>query len=322
MYLCGVKRLRDMKISYLYYTLLNKPFFVDLRRIEAQAVLIDKFLEHDTVGMDGSTLSERTPVPRVLAGSDQGGPYTEASESQTATGNFGKAPEGSVAVVTLRGDMLKEGTMCSYGTEELAAVIREAADAKNIIGTRLDIDSGGGAVDAIAPMLQAIAYSQAKGKPVVASCDLCASAAYYVACQCNRIVADNSLSAEFGSIGVMMQFPDYAKYYEQKGIKIHTIYSNLSDWKNAPFEAARRGDYASIKAEQLDPLARQFQEAVKAHRQQLDQSVDGILNGRMFYAADALKYGLIDQVGTADDATQLVRRLAASMQLERYASSL
>ena len=120
----------------------------------------------------------------------------------------------------------------------------------------------------------------------------------------------------------MMQFPDYAKYYEQKGIKIHTIYSNLSDWKNAPFEAARRGDYASIKAEQLDPLARQFQEAVKARRQQLDQSVDGILNGRMFYAADALKYGLIDQVGTADDATQLVRRLAASMQLERYVSSL
>lgn len=310
-----------MQFSTLYYTLLNKPFFIDVRRIEAQAVLIDKFLEHDVADMNDRKLSDSKPLPRMVSDQGSAAGALAGSPGET-TGDFAKAPKDSVAVIPLRGDMMKEGTMCSYGTEEIAAVIREAADARNIIGIRLDIDSGGGAVDAIAPMLQAIAYSQAKGKPVVASCDLCASAAYYVACQCNRIVADNSLSAEFGSIGVMMQFPDYAKYYEQKGIKIHTIYSNLSDWKNAPFEAARRGDYASIKAEQLDPLARQFQEAVKAHRQQLDQSVDGILNGRMFYAADALKYGLIDQVGTADDATQLVRQLAASMQLERYVSSL
>ncbi len=305
-----------MQFSTLYYTLLNKPFFIDVRRIEAQAVLIDKFLEHDIEGMNGEKLSAKTPIlhQHILI-SDQGA-------AQTVTGDFGKAPEGSVAVIQLRGDMIKEGTMCSYGTEEIAAVIREAADARNIVGARLDIDSGGGAVDAIAPMLQAIAYCQAAGKPVVASCDLCASAAYYVACQCDRIVADNSLSAEFGSIGVMMQFPDYAKYYEQKGIKIHTIYSDLSDWKNAPFEAARKGDYKSIREEQLNPLARQFQQAVKSARKQLDLSVDGILNGRMFYAADALKYGLIDQVGTAAEATELVRQLSADRRLQAYSSGL
>lgn len=305
-----------MQFSTLYYTLLNKPFFIDVRRIEAQAVLIEKFLEHDIEGMNGEKLSDTTPIPRCFAlASDQ-------RSAQTVTDDFGKAPKDSVAVIRLRGDMMKEGTMCSYGTEEIAAVIREAAASRNIVGIRLDIDSGGGAVDAIAPMLQAIAYSQAQGKPVVACCDLCASAAYYVATQCDRIVADNSLSAEFGSIGVMMQFPDYAKYYEQHGIKIHTIYSNLSEWKNAPFEAARKGEYASIQAEQLDPLARQFQEAVKARRQQLDLKVDGILSGRMFYAADALKYGLIDQVGTTSDATELVRRLAADVKIRSYYSDL
>ena len=305
-----------MQFSTLYYTLLNKPFFIDLRRIDAQAVLIEKFLEHDIEGMNGEKLSDTTPIPHcsVLA-SDQ-------RSSQTVTDDFGKAPKDSVAVIRLRGDMMKEGTMCSYGTEEIAAVIREAAASRNIVGIRLDIDSGGGAIDAIPPMLQAIAYSQGQGKPVVACCDLCASAAYYVATQCDRIVADNSLSAEFGSIGVMIRFPDYAKYYEQQGIKIHTIYSNLSEWKNAPFEAARRGDYASIKAEQLDPLARKFQEAVKARRQQLDLEVDGILSGRMFFAADALKYGLIDQVGTASDATELVRRLAADAKIRSYYSDL
>ena len=297
-----------MAFSTLYYTILNKPFFIDVRRIDAHAVLIDKFLEHDITGMSGKKFSDSQPLPRMTT-------------TMQAEGNqFAKAPKDSVAVIPLRGDMLKEGTMCSYGTEEIAAVIREAADAKNIIGVRLDIDSGGGAVDAIAPMLEAISYSQSKGKPVVACCDLCASAAYYVACHCDRIMADNGISAEFGSIGVMMQFPDYAKYYEEKGIKIHTIYSNLSSYKNAPFEAARKGEYASIKQEQLDPLARQFQEAVKQRRQNLKTDVEGILSGRMFYAKDALNNGLIDQIGTASEASDLVRRLHASAQLDQFSS--
>lgn len=299
-----------MAFSTLYYTILNKPFFIDVRRIDAHAVLIDKFLSHDITGMDAMKLSDKTPIAR------------QVSAGHAQDNQFAKAPKDSVAVIPLRGDILKEGTMCSYGTEEIAAVIREAADAKNIIGIRLDIDSGGGAVDAIAPMLEAISFSQQKGKPVVACCDLCASAAYYVACHCNRIVANNTISAEFGSIGVMMQFPDYAKYYEERGIKIHTIYSNLSTYKNAPFEAARKGEYTSIKEEQLDPLARQFQEAVKTHRQQLDQKIDGILAGRMFYAKDALKHGLIDQIGTEQEATDLVRRLAADMALKQYTASL
>lgn len=306
-----------MAFSTLYYTILNKPFFIDVRRIDAQAVLIDKFLEHDIEGFSGKKLSDTTPIGRAFIAlrhaSDQGA---------TASGDFSKAPEGSVAVIPLKGDMMKEGTMCSYGTEELAAVVREAADAKNIIGIRLDIDSGGGAVDAIPPMLDAIAYCQSKDKPVVAACDLCASAAYYVASHCNSIVAVNDISAEFGSIGVMMQFPDYAKYYEQKGIKIHTIYSDLSDYKNAPFEAARKGDYKSIKEEMLNPLARQFQEAVKSHRKDLKQDIDGILNGRVFYARQALEYGLIDQIGTTESATEKVRQLSAQMQLTQYAASL
>jgi len=318
-----------MAFSTLYYTILNKPFFIDLRRIDAQAVLIDKFLSHDTADMSADRLSDRRPMEvGVVADvtspdpSCRRGAYTVQARSMGKGGTFDDVPEGSVAVIALKGDMMKEGTYCSYGTEEVAAAIREAAASENIIGIRLDIDSGGGAVDAIAPMLDAITFSQSMQKPVVASCDLCASAAYYVACHCDEIVADNAISAEFGSIGVMMQFPDYAKYYEQKGIKVHTIYSDLSTYKNAPFEAALKGDYKSIKEEQLNPLAREFQQAVRLHRPNLDEKVDGILSGRMFYAADARKYGLIDAIGSSDTATAEVRRLSAQMQLTQYAASL
>ena len=309
-----------MTLSVLYYTLLNKAFFVDLRRIDAQAVLIDKFLSHDMTGYDGTKLSDRKPLKACyVAASD-----TPGHESATVamTDSYANAPAGSVAVIPLQGDMMKYGTMCSYGTEELAVKMREAADADTIDGIRLDIDSGGGCIDAIAPLLDAISYCHIKGKAVVALCDLCASAAYYVACHCDLVAAGNNVSAEFGSIGVMTQLVDYAKYYEQHGIKVHRIYSDLSSYKNEPFEAALKGDFKSVKNETLNPLARQFQEAVKRQRgERLDNDAEGLLQGRMFFAADAIKVGLADRICTASDATELVRRLSAERQLAAYVRS-
>ena len=80
-------------------------------------------------------------------------------------------------------------------------------------------------------------------------------------------------------------------------------------------------DVAEVPAA-VGQLAREFQQAVKSHRPNLDDKVDGILNGRMFFAKDALKYGLIDAIGNRDAATEEVRRLAASMSLKEYAANL
>lgn len=297
-----------MNISKLYYSILNKPFFIDMRRIEERATLIDALLTHKMA----ADFEEKGKLEAKVA----------ASGGTAVSGTFDKAPEDSVAVIPLVGDMLKYDTFCAYGTESIAALMREAADSDRITGIVLSIDSGGGAVDAVPPMLQAIDYARASGKSVVASCDLCASAAYYVACHCDEIVADNDISSEFGSIGVMVQFRDYAKYYEKEGIKTHTIYSNLSDYKNAPFEAALKGDYKAIKKEMLDPMARKFQEAVKSHRPDLKTDTEGILSGRMFYAQSAVEVGLIDKVGTFDTAVADARRLSADIKLKAYTGSM
>lgn len=120
----------------------------------------------------------------------------------------------------------------------------------------------------------------------------------------------------------MMSFPDYAKYYENAGIKVHTIYSNLSDYKNAPFEAARKGDYAAIRDEELDPLAREFQADVRQLRgNRLKPETEGLLRGRMFYAEDALKVGLIDSIGTLGQAVQRSREINAEMTINNYINS-
>lgn len=288
-------------------------FFLDLRQVEGLSVLAEKYLRHDVEDFSATPYSAEHPleVRKVLA-----------SAPQASAGGSGQ-PEGKViAIVPLRGTMIKYGTMCAYGSDEIAEAIDEAANDSQVSGIVLDIDSGGGAVDAIAPLIGAIQRAQSKGKPVVASCDLCASAAYYVACHCDEVMADNTISSEFGSIGVMMSFPDYAKYYEREGIKIHTIYSNLSNYKNQPFELAKEGKYDLIKSEQLDPLARKFQEAVRRCRgEKLDEKVEGILSGRVFFAEEALQNGLIDSIGSLEKAVGRCRALAAEASINDFIHS-
>ena len=80
-----------MAFSTLYYTILNKPFFIDVRRIDAQAVLIDKFLEHDITGMNGDKLSDKQPVARTVIAAD-------GMTACQGENSFAKAPKDSIAV--------------------------------------------------------------------------------------------------------------------------------------------------------------------------------------------------------------------------------
>lgn len=298
-----------MVFSHLYSAIARGKWFIAFREADVHLPFVQKLFTRGIDEGPGETLSDRQPMMAYYI------PRGTSAARKSAT--YSDAPEGSVAVIQLCGTMLKYGTYCSYGTTEVANQMIEAADAENIDAIILAIDSGGGAVDAIAPLVDAISYCHNKGKAVVAHCDLCASAAYYVACYCDSIVADNDISSEFGSIGVMMQFADYAKYYADHGIKVHTIYSSLSDYKNAPFEAAMKGEYKMIIDEELDPLAREFQAAVKSNRKTLVDT-EGLLRGRMFYARDAAAFGLIDDIGSLDFAVARAKELNAQATINEY----
>ncbi|WP_270611427.1 S49 family peptidase [Bacteroides intestinalis] len=302
-----------MAFSSLYSAVCRGKWFISFRDVEANLILVDKLLERGITKEDAEKRSDVEPIPVLLS--------TGGKEAKSGNG-FADAPKDSTAIIPIHGTLLKYGTYCSYGTTELADILRQAAESSNISSVLLDIDSGGGSVDSIAPLVDAIQYAQSKGKSVVAHCDLCASAAYYIASYCDEIIASNQISSEFGSIGVMMSFPDYAKYYEREGVKVHTIYSSLSDYKNAPFEMAKEGKYDMIREEELDPLARDFQENVKANRgNKLKLDTTGLVRGRMFYAKDAIAVGLADAIGTLDFAIQRAREIPREACINEYINS-
>lgn len=299
-----------MKYSHLISAVMNGKWFLRPQDAFANDAVIHKLLdrEYDSVS-DAKILSDSKPYMVILG----------SSKVAVRSSSFDNAPEESTAILSVGGTMLKYGTMCSYGTTEIAAAMIEAANHPKVGSIVVDYDSGGGSVDAIAPIIAAQNYARSKGKSIVACVDLCASAAYYSAIYCDEIVAGNDISSEIGSIGVMMSFWDWAKAKEEQGGKQHTIYSNHSGWKNLPFELALKGEYDQIKLEELDPLAKKFQDAVIQRRgDKLKQETEGILAGRMFFAETAKEVGLIDQVGSLDLAISRARELRNNMIVNNY----
>lgn len=241
--------------------------------------------------------------------------------SQSPNNGDSEIQENSIAIIPIHGTMLKNGTLCSYGTQEIADFMLDIASDKNVSGVILDIDSGGGAVDAVAPLLEAIQKIKNKlFKPVIAHCDLCASAAYWVACACDKIIAANNISAEFGSVGVMMSFVDVQPFYEKMGYKFHKINSSLSTEKNDAFYKALAGDYEKITKDELDPLAIMFREAVVSLRNGkfVADKDEANLKGKTYFAEKAKELGMIDSIGNRDSAISELIKLQSKYLVSNY----
>lgn len=302
-----------MQNSTLLSAILRGKWFIRESDAAAQAVLIAKLMNGGfSSEVDSRIYSETKPFSIML---DNG---HKIAANPTA---LQSAPSSSTAIIPLHGTMLKYGTMCNYGTEEIAAAVRNAANSPNINSIVIEAHSGGGAVDAIAPLLEEIKKANAL-KPVVACCDLTASAAYYALLPCAQIIASNNISAEFGSIGVVMTLMDMSAYYESMGVKQHTIYSSLSESKNQPFELAKAGNYDQIITQELDPLALHFQNAVRQYRgAKLLETTPGLLTGKMFFAEEATRVGLIDSVGSLDLAVAKAQDLTNTRLFQSYIHS-
>lgn len=231
--------------------------------------------------------------------------------SVTTVSDSGALPEKAkrVAIIPLHGTMTKYDNCGSYGTTFIAKRLREMADDENVIGIILDIDSPGGSSSAIPPMIEAISHAKAAGKPVYAHVDCCASAAYWVASQCDAIYMDNDLS-EVGSIGAMAVFIDSTAANPLTGEKTIVIYAEESPDKNFAYREALSGRYEAAKAE-LKPLVDQFRDAVVAGRPTIHKNQDGVLSGKMFLTADALRLNMADARKTLHETIDAVFALAS-----------
>jgi len=233
---------------------------------------------------------------------DGNGDYINRSENPNT-------PEGSIGVVLIAGPMVKYGSWYNWGSDELVFFAEQFDRDPNIIGQIWLLESGGGTMTSIAPYLE---FLKRKTKPVIGLADICASACLHVGVGTDKLYARNNISAMFGSIGVMTSIVDYTEYLKNLGIKEHVIYATQSSYKNKSSTEALKGNYEEFRKELLDPAAIQFQNFVKQSRPNLQTDVEGILEGKMFYAEAAEEYGIIDGIKDFEEAAEQVKFLAGA----------
>ena len=239
-------------------------------------------------------------------------PHAQLDEYQVAGyqlsgGSATRSPKGSkeprVIVVPLHTHMTKYETCETYGTTDIAAKMSALADDPSVVGFVLDIDSGGGAANAVPPMVAAIARARAAGKPVLAHVDACFSAAYWVASQCDAIFMDNEMSG-VGSIGAFAQFLD-DREDKQTGFKVVTVYAPQSSEKNLAYRDALDGKPEQMQKE-LSDLVELFHSAVRAGRPRLQADAPGVLTGATFAPRKAIEVGLADGCASLEECVENV----------------
>lgn len=231
-------------------------------------------------------------------------------------GNFTEEEDKeAVMVIPIRGMLTKYGSWWDYGTEDYADLIQEGLSNEQVKSIVLQIHTPGGTTHSVIPFENVLKKNHEK--KVVAMIDsLCMSAGMYIASLCDRVYAVDRM-AEVGSIGIMSQIVDNRKMYEEYGIQIITVIPPESKWKNRAFFEARDGKPDLLIKEELSPWAIHFQNIVKENRPELNQEVEGILEGRQFYAYDALKHGLIDAIMPMEELIDYLAKFEENEALKK-----
>ena len=214
-------------------------------------------------------------------------------------------PEGSVAVIPIRSEILKYDQPCGpRGSQSILTDVKSADQNPNIKSILLVVDSPGGQVTGTDLLADAISNSTT---PVVAYIEgMAASAAYWIISGASKIIASSDLD-RIGSIGTMLMVEDLKPALEAQGVKFHEVYASLSVDKNKDFNQVLDGNYEAYQKNVLDVINNKFLSSIKTNRPAVE---DSTLTGKIYFAPEAIALGLIDEIGSLDHAISLANSLA------------
>lgn len=219
------------------------------------------------------------------------------------------APNGErVAVVYLIGTLMKAQSSMGSGTSTVQArrEIRKAAADPDVSAILLAIDSPGGTVSGTADLAEEVKQAAGK-KPLWAYCDdLCASAAFWVASQAERVFANNG-TAMVGSIGTLAVVYDLSAMAEAEGVKPLVFGTGPLKGAGTPGAPVTEEQQAYFRALVNDSQT-SFDAAVRRGRGLSEKKLAEAKTGGVFLAADAQARGLIDGIAGFDS---VVAQLAA-----------
>ena len=219
--------------------------------------------------------------------------------------DISKAPKGSIAITPLTGVIMKDNFCGAPGTDTLSSWMQEADQSSNIIGHILNINSPGGSPDGAIGFSESI---KSLNKPVVTFVDgMMASTAYWCGSGAKHIMAANPIN-EIGSIGTYFSMQDDTQANEMAGLKDITVYATQSTEKNIDVRQAIAGNIQPLQA-RVDRYNDAFLGGVTRNRYGKGLNKEQTLKGQLMMTPEAIQNGLIDSMGSFQDAINKVIQL-------------
>ena len=192
--------------------------------------------------------------------------------------------------------------------QEVVSQLRLAEKDKNVKAVILKIDSPGGSVTASDILYNEIsAYKKRTGAKIVAAMmGIAASGAYQISLPADYILAHPTTVT--GSIGAIMLRPRVTGLMQKVGVGVEVSKSGENKDMGSPFRKAS-AEEEKILQDLTDSLGSKFVELVATHRRLAPEAVNEISKARVYLADDALKLGLVDDMGYLEKALFQAKKL-------------
>jgi len=185
--------------------------------------------------------------------------------------------------------------------------IKEYTGDKSIKAIVLRVDSPGGAVAPSQEIYEEVKKAVAKKKVVVSMGSVAASGGYYISAPATKIIANPGTLT--GSIGVIMEIPNIEKLMDKIGIRTEVIKSGRHKDIASAFRSMGKEEREILQGV-MDNVHEQFIRAVAEGRKMKVEELRKIADGRIFTGEQAKTYGLVDELGTLEDAIKTAADLA------------
>jgi protease-4 len=218
------------------------------------------------------------------------------------------APKAAIGIVYVDGPIMTGkgapslfgSSLGAFSTNVREALEKAAAD-DSIEAVVLRIDSPGGSATASEIILDATRRLKAKKPLVVSMGDVAGSGGYYVACAADTIFADATTLT--GSIGVLSGKLATTEMWKKIGITFKEYKRGQNAGLLSTADIFTDSERAQMRA-YMDEVYATFKQHVTGSRgQRLKKPLDELAGGRVYTGKQALELGLVDRLGTLNDAT-------------------
>lgn len=208
-----------------------------------------------------------------------------------------KADDANIAVILAEGAVATSGD--GLTSEEICKLFREVREDDNIKTVVFRINSPGGSALASDEIWREVKLTNEKKKVIVSMGDVAASGGYYIAAPADRIFAEPTTIT--GSIGVFGMIPYTGKMFENKlGLTFDRVATNSHSVLTTNRKLTE--EEMSMIQTSVDDIYDQFKSRVAEGRGMTKNAVNVVGRGRVWTGRDALKIGLVDELGGLTDA--------------------